>query len=64
MKQEFYTVDDLMAMLNCQKTKAYTLIQRNNKELKEKGFDTIPGRVLKSYFDRKYGLEEYEPNDN
>ena len=56
IKQEFYSAQDLMTLLNCKRTKAYTVIRQLNFELEELGIKTIKGRVLKSYFDDKYGL--------
>ena len=63
MKQEFYSVKDLMILLNCKKTKAYTIIRKLNEELEEKGLRTIKGRILKSYFDDQYGLSNIKSKD-
>lgn len=56
IKQEFYSAEDIMTILNCKRTKAYTVIRQLNCELQEDGVKTCKGRVLKSYFDKTFGL--------
>lgn len=50
----FYRVDDIKEMLGISESKAYKIIQQLNKELKEKGYITIAGRVPVKYFKEKY----------
>lgn len=50
----FYRVDDVQKILDVSSTKAYKIIQQLNKELKEKGYITIAGRVPIKYFKEKY----------
>lgn len=50
----FYMADDIKTMLGISKSKAYKIIQQLNKELKEKGYVTIAGRVPIKYFSEKY----------
>lgn len=50
----FYTVDQITKMLQISKSKAYKIVASLNKELKEKGYITIAGRVPKKYFEEKY----------
>jgi fructose-1-phosphate kinase PfkB-like protein len=47
-------VEDVKKMLDVSESKAYQIIQQLNKELKEKGFITIAGRVPIKYFKEKY----------
>ncbi|MCL2563098.1 MAG: hypothetical protein FWE08_03585 [Oscillospiraceae bacterium] len=49
-KSNYYRVDDVMAIMEVSKTKAYDVILELNRELRERGIYTIPGRVTKSYF--------------
>lgn len=50
----FYRVDDIKDMLDISTSKAYKIIQQLNKELREKGYVTIAGRVPTKYFNEKY----------
>lgn len=50
----FYKVDDIKEILGISESKAYKIIQQLNKELKEKGYITIAGRVPAKYFKEKY----------
>lgn len=50
----FYRVDDIKKLLDISTSKAYKIIQQLNKELKEKGYVTIAGRVPIKYFNEKY----------
>lgn len=52
-RHEFYRVEDVMAMLNVQQTKAYSIIKKLNKELEEQGKIVVAGRVSKRYFDER-----------
>ena len=50
----FYRVEDIKQILGISESKAYKIIQQLNKELKEKGYITIAGRVPIKYFKEKY----------
>lgn len=50
----FYRVDDIQNILDVSTSKAYKIIQQMNKELKDKGYVTVAGRVPVKYFKEKY----------
>lgn len=52
----FYTVGDVMAMLDYSRSKAYKIIAALNKELEKRGILTRPGMVSRRYFNARYGL--------
>ena len=49
MKQ-FYTVKDVMRILQVKQTKAYKIIRELNEELEQRGYIVVPGKVSKRYF--------------
>lgn len=50
MDNELYIgAQELMKLLPIKKTKAYELIRKANKELKEQGYLTIEGKVPRAY---------------
>lgn len=53
-QKKFYFVQDVMQMLCVKESKAYQIIRMLNKELKERGYITIDGRVPIKYFQEKY----------
>lgn len=53
MEQMMYTADDVAAMLQVSKSKAYQVIAGLNKELKDLGKLTIRGKINKRYFEKK-----------
>ena len=63
----FMTVVDVMECLEVSESKAYRIIRLLNKELKDKGYIVIPGRVSRQYFnERFYGITKLdeEVSDN
>ena len=54
--QFFYFVEDIEEMLKVGESKAYEIIKCFNEELEAKGFFTVKGRVLCSYFRQRIGL--------
>ncbi len=50
----FYRVGDIQNILDVSTSKAYKIIQQMNKELKDKGYVTVAGRVPVKYFKEKY----------
>lgn len=57
MKQYFWGPDDIAEILACSKSKAYKLIQKFNKELNARGFETLHGKVPKQYAIDRLGIE-------
>lgn len=54
----FFTAQEVAEMLNISKPYAYKIINRLNRELEDRNFITIPGKVSKKYFEEKfYGIE-------
>lgn len=56
MTKPFFNVRDVMGSLGISKSMAYKVIRDLNKELKQKGFYTISGRVSADYFKEKFNL--------
>lgn len=52
MKQ-FYTVQDVMKILQVKESKAYKIIRQLNAELEVKGYLVVAGKVSKKYFMEK-----------
>lgn len=50
MGESFMRVEDVAKELGVSKSYAYKLVQRLNRELKEKGYLTIAGRVSRTFF--------------
>ncbi|MBP3241284.1 MAG: hypothetical protein J6M92_12180 [Oribacterium sp.] len=51
--------EDVRKALGVSQSKAYKIIKQLNKEMKEKGFHTICGRVSKKYFSESfYGFNQ------
>lgn len=59
MKQ-FYTVKDVMRILQVKEAKAYKIIRELNEELEQRGYIVVSGKVLKRYFDEKVYINEDE----
>lgn len=52
------TADDVAVELNCSKRYAYKVIHGLNKELEQKGYLVIAGKIPKAYWAKKfYGYE-------
>ncbi len=52
----FVHADEVAADFGISRTKAYEMIKKLNKELEERGFLTIAGRVSRKYYlERVYG---------
>lgn len=55
--QDYYiTAKQVQAICGVSETKSYLIIKELNDELKEQGFITIRGKVLKSYFNKRIGV--------
>ena len=60
-KNLFIRVGDMVNELQISKPHAYKLMRAMNKELKEKGYTTISGRVSRQFYEEKfYGLKKEE----
>ena len=59
-QRSFMSVDEVARELGISKSYAYKIVQQLNKELKDKGYLTISGRVNRRYFEEKacYGCAE------
>ena len=53
VQQSFMKVEEVAQELGVSKSYAYKIVQQFNKELKEKGYLTISGRVNRKYFQEK-----------
>ena len=51
------TPDEVAEALRVSRSHAYKLIRRLNAELEERGTLTVPGKVSRGYFLRRYGLD-------
>ncbi len=61
MNNQMLRVEDVARELAVSESYAYKIIRQLNKELKEKGFITIAGRINRQYFnERIYGAERSE----
>lgn len=54
-KPTFLYVSDVMKLFNCSRSKAYQIIAELNRELEQKGFLFIRGRISRRYFEERYG---------
>ena len=58
------SADEIKEIVGISKSKAYSLIQELNSELKEKGYLTVTGRVSRKYIEERfYGLVEKEQEE-
>lgn len=53
-ENSFMKVNDVAKELGISVSHAYTIMQQLNRELKEKGYMTIAGRVNRKYFMEKF----------
>ena len=55
--ENFITAKEIMTVLDVSQTKAYSIARKLNKELSDKGYMVIPGRVSRKYFEERfYGM--------
>lgn len=57
VQNKMITVEEVMDILQVSRSAAYHVMQRINKELKEKGYITHSGRVPKTYLMERCGLQ-------
>ena len=60
MGSDVIRVSEAADRLGCSERKAYVILRELNKELKEKGYITIAGRVPRSYFEKRCRLDRKE----
>lgn len=60
MGSDVIRVREAADRLGCSERKAYAILRELNKELKEKGYITIAGRVPRSYFEKRCRLDRKE----
>lgn len=62
-KKFLMTVNEVMDELGISRAFAYRLMQKMNRELEEKGFTVINGKVSRKYFEEQfYGMAESRTN--
>ncbi|WP_313578630.1 ICEBs1 excisionase [Lacrimispora sp.] len=55
----YYTIQDVMTILGCGRTKASEAVRALNDELEKQGYMRFPrGRVPKKFFEERYNLKE------
>lgn len=54
----FLTATDIMSILDVKRSTAYNIITELNKRLHEMGYDTIPGKVNRRFFEKCYMYSE------
>ena len=60
----FITVSEIKKVLEVSESKAYRIAHTLNRELEEKGFMIIPGRVSRQYFnERFYGIPKLDKKE-
>ena len=55
VEPSFLYVADIMELFGCSKSRAYRVIAELNRELENKGFLYVRGRVSRRYFEERYG---------
>ena len=62
--QIFISVKEICKMLSVSESKAYSIVRKLNKELSDKGYMVLPGRVSRKYFEERfYGVDQKEKED-
>nr|WP_325306853.1 LysR family transcriptional regulator [uncultured Oscillibacter sp.] len=56
-QNKMITVEEVMDILQVSRSAAYHVMQRLNKELREKGYITHSGRIPRSYLMDRCGLQ-------
>ena len=56
----FISVKEICQVLSVSESKSYAIVRDLNKELSDKGYMVIPGRVSRKYFEERfYGVDSY-----
>lgn len=58
MNNYFIEVKEISKILCMSEAYAYKVIRELNEELKEKGFRTVRGKIPRTYFKERYGIDE------
>lgn len=62
-EKKFIRVDEVARVLDISESHAYKIMRKLNRELEEKGFITVAGRINRQYFnERLYGAERSDVN--
>ena len=62
-EKKFIRVDEVARELDISESHAYKIMRKLNRELEEKGFITVAGRINRQYFnERLYGAERSDAN--
>ena len=62
-EKKFIRVDEVARVLDISESHAYKIMRKLNRELEEKGFITVAGRINRQYFnERLYGAERRDAN--
>lgn len=57
----FISVKEICQVLSVSESKSYAIVRDLNKELSDKGYMVIPGRVSRKYFEERfYGVDSFE----
>ena len=60
MSEYIMTAKDVAEIMGVSERTGYDIIKKLNNELREKGFITQSGRVVRKYFHERFGLELFE----
>lgn len=64
MEKMFLRVTDVEEILDVSESYAYKLIRKLNKEMRDMGFQVIPGRIdTKFFYEHFYQTRDYERGD-
>lgn len=63
MERLLMTADEVASELNVSKNYAYKIIRRMNKELQEKGYYTVAGKVNRKYFMMRIDYDSKKEGD-
>ena len=62
--QIFISVKEICKTLSVSESKAYSIVRDLNKELSDKGYMILPGRVSRRYFEERfYGINQAEKEE-
>ena len=57
----FYSVDDVMRILDYSRAQSYKIIAKLNDELKKQGYEVRSGLVSQRYFNKRYFIDVEMP---
>lgn len=52
-EKRFLNAEDVAAVMECSKSRAYIIIKQLNAELEEKGYVTLHGKINAKYFNER-----------